>query len=255
MKTTTSLALFLAAALSAPVSPGGENLDPALQTVVRTQKDGALSQQRVEALDDEGLGLLAEYRKVNEELDDLRTYNAQMERLVADQSRELTERDQALSEIETTKRRILPLLLHMVEVLEQFVSMDLPFLSDERSLRVAHLKRLMDDADTPLSEKYRRVMEAYQVEVQYGHTIEAYQGELRDRGSTRTVEFLRLGRVGLYYLSLDGKHSGHWDRSSGSWVTLDGSYRGSIAKAIRVARKQTAPDLIRLPVPAPEVPR
>ena len=72
-------------------------------------------------------------------------------------------------------------------------------------LRVANLKRLMDDADTPLSEKYRRVMEAYQVEVQYGHTIEAYQGELRDPGSSRMVEFLRLGRVGLYYLSLDGK--------------------------------------------------
>ena len=110
----------------------------------------------------------------------------------------------------------------------------------------------MDQAGVPLPEKYRRVMEAYRVEMQYGHTIEAYDGDLQVQGRTRTVQFLRLGRIGLYYLSPDGKKAGYWSRSAATWERLPAETRRPIAKGIRMARKQAAPDLVRLPVPAPK---
>lgn len=242
---------LLGIATAAPVFPRNP-LDAAMDTQVRTQKDGAQSQARIDALDDQRITLLAEYRAVNRELDDLRAYNRQMERLTADQRREVAELERGLQEIEITKRQMLPQLARMVEVLEQFVALDLPFLGAERGTRIEHLRRLMDQADVPLPEKYRRVMEAYLIEVQYGHTIEAYDGDVQVEGRTRTVQFLRLGRIGLYYLSPDGKQAGYWNRSAGTWEPLPSETRRPIAKGIRMARKQAAPDLVRLPVPAPE---
>ncbi len=242
---------LLGAATAAPALPDNP-LDAAMDTQVRTQKDGAHSQARIDELDDERLALLAEYRAVNQELDDLRAYNRQMERLTAGQRKEVADLQRGLQEVEVTRRQILPHLVRMVEVLAQFVALDLPFLGKERSMRIEHLKRLMDQADIPLTEKYRRIMEAYQIEVQYGHTIEAYDGDLQTQGRTRTMQFLRLGRIGLYYLSPDGKEAGYWNRSAATWTQLPPEYRRPIAKGIRVARKRAAPDLVRLPVPAPE---
>ena len=103
----------------------------------------------------------------------------------------------------------------------------------------------MERADVSLAEKYRRVLEAYQVETEYGRTIEAYQDEIVLEDATRTVNFLRIGRVGLYYLTLDGKEAGVWEQG---WHTLDDGYRQAIDKGLKVAKKQLPPDLLVLPL-------
>ena len=129
---------------------------------------------------------------------------------------------------------------------------DIPFLPDERTMRIVELTNLMERPDVLTSEKYRRVTEAYQIELDYGHTIEAYEGEIEVDGEARTVAFLRYGRLGLYYMTLDGLTIGHWDTEQDAWVELDDEYRASLDRALRIARKQLPPDLTRLPVPAPE---
>ena len=136
--------------------------------------------------------------------------------------------------------------------MEEFVSIDIPFLETERDLRISELKKLMERPDVPTSEKYRRVSEAYQIELEYGHTIEAYEGEMDFGGETRTVAFLRFGRLGLYYMTLDGLEIGQWNVVTDQWEILDDEHRQSLDRAIRIARKQLPPDLIRLPIPAPE---
>ena len=84
----------------------------------------------------------------------------------------------------------------MLDTLEQFVALDVPFLLEERSEpRRELLEEMMARADVTLSEKYRRIVEAYQVEMDYGRTIEAYEGKLGDGDDARTVQFLRVGRV------------------------------------------------------------
>ncbi len=140
----------------------------------------------------------------------------------------------------------------MIEVLDEFVEIDIPFLERERTQRIAALGELMQKPDVPTSEKYRRVTEAYQIELEYGHTIEAYEGEVDFAGETRTVAFLRFGRLGLYYMTLDGAEIGYWDNNADEWRELGDEYRQPLDRAIRIARKQLPPDLIRLPVPAPE---
>ena len=209
-------------------------------------------QERIDALDDETRDLLFEFRSTMSQVQDLDAYNDQLEQLVATQRVEVADYERQFQEIEITKRRILPLIVRMIEVLEEFVAIDIPYLETERSMRIAELNKLMARPEVPTSEKYRRVTEAYQIELEYGHTIEAYEGEMTFNSETRTVAFLRFGRLGLYYMTLDGLEIGYWDNSRDDWVVLDDEFRQSLDRAIRIARKQLPPDLIRLPIPAPE---
>jgi len=97
------------------------------------------------------------------------------------------------------------------------------------------------------------VTEAYQIENDFGRTIEAYKDTLTLNGATREVDFLRIGRVALVYQTADGKYSGAWDQKSGQWIELDkGDYKNQIRFGLRIARKQVAPDLVMVPVDAPE---
>jgi hypothetical protein len=65
------------------------------------------------------------------------------------------------------------------------------------------------------------------------------------------VDFVHLGRVALYYQSLDGAETGHWNQEKNSWEELSVRYSAPVRQAIRIAREQSAPQLLSLPVPAP----
>jgi len=250
---STLLFGFSAIALTlAAVSNAQEQVQDAINTQAASQQASAEVQDRIDRLDDETRGMLNEYRQTMSQVSELDAYNLQLERLVATQNVELADYERQFQEIETTKRQILPMIIRMLDVLEEFVAIDMPFLPQERNLRIQELRKLMERPDVLTSEKYRRVTEAYQIELDYGHTIESYEGEIQTDGEARTVAFLRYGRLGLYYMSLDGLTIGHWDQSQDQWVELDGEYRQSLDRAMRIARKQLPPDLTRLPVPAPE---
>jgi TolA-binding protein len=247
------LATISVVALStSTVAPAQQAVDQAIETQAASQQASAEVQRRINQLDDQTREMLNEYRQTMSQVTDLEAYNQQLERLVATQNVELADFERQFQEIETTKRQILPLIIRMLDVLEEFIAIDMPFLPDERSLRIAELKKLMERPDVLTSEKYRRVTEAYQIELDYGHTIEAYEGEIEVDGETRTVAFLRYGRLGLYYMTLDGLTTGYWDTGQDAWVELDDEFRSSLDRALRIARKQLPPDLTRLPVPAPE---
>jgi hypothetical protein len=138
----------------------------------------------------------------------------------------------------------------MLETLEQFVALDVPFLPEERARRVAMLQDMMTRADVTISEKYRRILEAYRVEMDYGRTIEAYEGQLGEGDDARTVQFLRVGRVTLLYQTLDGAETGYWDVEKKGWV-VDPAYQHGFKEGIAVAKKTRAPEMLIVPVPAP----
>ena len=228
-------------------------LGSVLAETIETNQAARLSQKKVDSLDDETREMFEQYRAVLRENESLRIYNDQLQRMTDAQQEEMVSLDRQIAEIASTHRDIVPLMLRMVDALDNFVALDLPFLPEERGRRLQNLRELMDRSDVSVSEKYRRILEAYQIENDYGRTIEGYRAELASGDVTRTVDFLRLGRVGLYYQSLDGREVGHWDRSAGAWRHLDADYRQSIRDGLRIARKQSAPDLLTLPVKAPEV--
>jgi len=223
-------------------------LDEAVDTQVQTDIAAQKSQENIDNLADETTDMVAEYRETLRQTQSLSAYNDQLENLVNSQKSELDSIKLQLKNIETTQRDIVPLMLKMIEVLEQFVTLDTPFLQQERNNRIVALKTMMGRADVTLSEKYRRIMEAYQVETEYGRTLEAYQAELGAEQDSRTVDFLRIGRVNLYYLTLDGLEAGMWDADAKQWQILPDDYLQPIAEALKVARKQLPPNLLVLPV-------
>ena len=223
-------------------------LDAALEESQRLAAEAKASQARIEQLDDATRQMLNDYRNALQQAEALKAYNAQMAELTTAQRKELESFQRQLDSIERTQEAVTPQMAQMVEVLGEFIAADLPFLPDERADRLAQLQDLLARADISLAEKYRRILEAYQIESDYGRTLEAWRGELQTESGSRSVEFLRLGRVMLYYQTLDAHESGWWNPQSGAWEVLDGSARRPLTQAIAIARQQQAPDYLVLPV-------
>jgi hypothetical protein len=177
----------------------------------------------------------------------LKSYNAELSVQVQSQQEQVQGMSKQISEIETTSKEVLPMMQKMLVTLDQFVKLDLPFLLEERTNRVAQLKEMMGRADVSTSEKYRRIVEAYQIEMEFGRTIESYQGKVNDK----TVDFLRAGRVSLMYQTLDGKETGYWDVDAKAWK-VDNDYQDAMRAGLKVAKKQSAPDFISVAIRAPK---
>jgi hypothetical protein len=141
-------------------------------------------------------------------------------------------------------------MYEMIANLRAFIDLDMPFSHNERRDRIERLETNMDRSDMTVSEKYRQIMEAYQIETSYGRNIEAYLGTLEIDGIDRKVDMLRVGRILLAYQTPDQSDTGFWDTTKQEWAPLDGSYRRAVRDAIRIARKQATPALLELPIPA-----
>ncbi len=251
---------FTAALVAAFVAPelgaraAGE-LEPVVTRRVEANDDGAQSQGRVDKLSDETDLLTTEYRGVLKQTDAMRIYNRQIQGLVEAQDREVASFQGQIDDVELVAREIVPLMLEMISSLEAFVELDVPFLQEERARRIAALRDLMSRSDVTDAERFRRILEAYQIENEYGRTIEAYSGELELDRKNRIVQFLRVGRTALIYQTRDGSEAGVWDQDARAWKPLAGTYRSAIRQGLMIARKQAAPDMLRLPVQAAKVAR
>ncbi|MGY8822046.1 MAG: DUF3450 domain-containing protein [Pseudomonadales bacterium] len=240
--------LLAVAVLPCCVQLHASPLDAALEESQQLAAEAKASQARIEQLDDATRQMLTEYRNAVQQAEALKAYNEQLVELTAAQRKELDGFQRQLDSIERTQEAVAPQMGRMIEVLEEFIAADLPFLPDERADRLASLQDMQARADVSLAEKYRRILEAYQIESDYGRTLEAWRGELPVEGGSRSVEFLRLGRTMLYYQTLDAHESGWWNPQTRAWEVLDGSARRPITKAIAIARQQQAPTWLELPI-------
>ncbi len=213
------------------------------------REDAAMIQQRIDALDDETRALYEAYRETSRELQAQRAYNDQLEKLHDSQLEEKASLKDQIAGIEETSRRVMPLMAQMVETLEELIALDRPFLPQERAERVAQLEKALYRADATVAERYRLILEAYSTEMEYGHTIEAWRGELADG---RSVEFFRLGRIGLFYRTLDHREAGRYDRATGRYEPLSRPHRQALGEAIAIARQEAVPELIVLPLDPPK---
>lgn len=188
----------------------------------------------------------SEYAEVMAEVDRYSQYNAHLEELIVSQQGDIESLTQQIAGLDATAAEVQPLVERMFTALEQFVASDLPFLPEERSARIDTLRVLMQE-EGALAEKFRRLLEAYTIEVEYGRTMQAYPGEL----DGRDVYFIHVGRVSLMYRTTDGEETGYWDQHTGSWV-VDPGYSRAVEEAIQMSQEALAPDLVTVPVPAPE---
>lgn len=246
---TTALSV---SALFGSVAMADQNLDTVLQVGQAKVTLAADSQKRIDRIAQETDDLAQEFKSQNKLIDDLRVYNAQMQKQVDGQLGVVAELEKSIEKVTVIERQIQPLIFKMLEALDQFIALDKPFSLEERKNRIALVSANQERADISVSEKFRQVLEAYKIESAYGSTIEAYKATLPVGGQDREVNVLRVGRISLMYQTTDGKQSGYWDASQNTWAELDSSYNSSILKGLRIARDQASKDIMLLKVQAPE---
>jgi hypothetical protein len=228
-----------------------QSLDSSVQVEKQINENSASSQTRVSGLARKTQDLLAEYRSVVRETQSLKIYNDNLERVVKDQQNEVQSINRQLAGLEETNRGVVPLMLEMIEALDQIVEADVPFRIKERRARGRRLHDMMDQAEVTASEKYRLVTEAYQGELEFGRTTEAYSDELPTTG--QTVDFLRVGRALLVYQTSDSSVTGWFNPRTREFEELDDDrFRLEVKNGLAIARNEKAPNLVMLPVPAPE---
>ena len=228
-----------------------QELNQAIDLEAGINRNAAESQQRVSDLARQTDDLLAEYRTIVRETESLKQYNNNLQRVVTDQYEEAASIDRQLAGLEETNRSIVPLMIEMIEMLDQIVEADIPFRLEERRETVQRLNHMMAQSEVTVSEKYRQVMEAYQAELEYGRTTEAYVDQLPGNG--QSVEFLRVGRTLLVYQTADREVTGWFNPRSRVFEPLPDRYRQEVRRGLAIARNERAPDLVVLPVPAPEL--
>ena len=222
-------------------------LDPVRSLFAQSNVGAKESQDQIDVIDDTTNGIVQEFRQNYQQLKDLTIYNDQLEILIDRHERKMVRVEQDIARISSLTRSVMPLMFKMIDALDTFVELDTPFLIEERRNRVSNLRNLMNNPDASPAEKYRKIAEAYEIENEYGRTIEAYTGKVSP-DDDRTVNFLRIGRNSYVYQTLDGDEQAVWSQSRGEWQRLGGSYRLPIQVGIRIANEQAAPDLMVVPL-------
>lgn len=246
-----ALAFGVATMFTGPLN--AQSLDDVLGVRQATTQDGRKAQVRIDEITDQTRDLLTQYKQVMKIVDGLRVYNQQQERLIANQEREMAELNQSIDDVTVIERQIGPLIQRMIDNLEKFVELDIPFLLEERRERIEFLKDTLDRADVSVAEKFSQVLQAYQVENTYGSTIEAYTASIELDGKQRQVDMLKWGRVALVFQTPDGEITGAWNKESRQWDILGDEYRTGVRDGLRIARKTQTAGLVVLPTPAPEM--
>lgn len=252
--------LWIAALVAVTTLAGAASMaqaDETLQAILNVGKDknvaAAKSQVKIDKLAEETRSLLSDYKTVNKQIDGLKVYNSRLQKQIDNQLIRIGDIQLSISQVTVIQRQMMPLVIRMIDGLEQFVSLDVPFHLAEREQRIAFLRGNLDRSDVSVAEKFRQVLEAYKIEAEYGRKIDAYKGSVDINGSDRDVNFFRVGRIALLYQTTDTEVSGAWDQASRSWVSLDsGEYRNAIMAGLRIARKEASIDLINVPIAAPE---
>ncbi len=207
------------------------------------------SQKKIDGINDSTEKLFVEFKSVLKTNAGLRAYNKQQERVITRQNEEIAKIKEAISQIDEIKRQITPLMIDMIDDLEEFIASDIPFLATEREERIKSLREAMDSPNVSDPERFRVVLEAYKAEVQYGRTFFAYEDLLKDG---RSVNFVRLGRIGFYYQTKDGQETAAWNPETKSFEQLGSDFATPVKQLIRMALRRTQSDVIVLPIAAPQ---
>ena len=222
-------------------------LQQAIDIEASSSNDAASRQEFIDNVDSQILVLTGDIQFLSQQLDLTNIYNRQLQELIDSQNAEIISINEQMVELDKTNKGILPTLEEMVSTLESIINNDVPFLLTERKARVAELKDILKQSNISTSEKFRRVFEAYQIENEFGRTIESYRDEITFDSEIFNVEVFRLGRVGLYARTSDGRHTAMYSKKEGRWVRKKG-IDNELVVALKIARKELPPSLLKLPI-------
>ncbi|MBD1555732.1 DUF3450 domain-containing protein [Vibrio sp. S9_S30] len=236
------------ATVNMPNALYADDLDAARAIEKKTNEVIQKAQLDIDANVEASFTLQSEIEQLESQIDNLTLYRDHLTQLVSSQNSELISLEQQLNDIEDTRQGIVPLMYRMIDGLDSIISQDIPLRKVTRQKRLDDIKLLMGRADVAEAEKYRRILEAYQIEIDYGTKLGAYSAEIQFAGNSRQVEQLYFGRVSLVARSLDHQQFWVWRQESKTWNELSKNKGGEINKAFAMAAKQQAPSIVTLPL-------
>jgi hypothetical protein len=212
------------------------------------------SQNKLDKIVEGAQERLIQYRSLLKQVEGLKAYNQQLSTQVASQEELVHRFDESISQVALIERQMSPLVSKMVDSLVKFVELDLSFNMTERRERMAFIQESLVAADVDVAEKFRQIIEAYQIENEYGRKIDSYQDIVTLNGAEQEVDVLRVGRIAMVSQTKDTKTSASWNNDSKTWEVLDNvTYRNAIRQGIKMAKKQASIGILTLPIAAPEV--
>ncbi len=231
-----------------------DQIQPLLDVGSDRQKAEEKSQSKIDQADDDTSLIVNEFKTVSKQIEGLRVYNAQLTKQIEAQEARLKEIDKTMKEARIMQRQIPPFTRRMLAGLETSIELDLPFHMGERRERIAFAKAAIDNPTVSPAEGLRQVLEAYEVEAEYGRKIDTYKDTIDINGQPREVNILRVGRLALLYQTSDADETGAWNNKQRQWEELEGSYRNPARLGLRIANKLATVDMIEVPVQNAEVP-
>ena len=212
------------------------------------------AQTKVDRIADQTDGLLQEFKQVNKQIESLRVYNSQLERQIDSQKQMMAELVESIENATVIERGISPLMENMLKALRTFVELDVPFKTEQRAQAVEDLFDNLDSAKFSSAEKFRQILEIYDIESEYSLSLETYRDlvDINADGSEVEVDMLRVGRIALMYQTKDKSQTGAWNKTTASWETLGSEYRRPVDQGIRIAKKLSPQDVMEMPINAPE---
>jgi len=229
-------------------------LDEVQQVGEKKMSEAVKSQEKIDKIVEGAQERLIQYRSLLKQFEGLQAYNEQLSTQVTGQLNLIARFDASISQVALIERQMAPLVEKMAASLQDFIALDLPFDFEERQERMAYIQDNLAAADIDVAEKFRQVIEAYQIENTYGRKIDTYQDIVTLNGTEQDVNVLRVGRIAMVCQTKDATTSARWDNDKKAWDVLDNViYRNAIRNGIKMAKKQASIDILTLPIAAPEV--
>lgn len=238
--TGAGMVLLFAATLLSAQQP--EKIEKTVDGSITTRKQ---TQEKSKTWHAEKDRLKSRYFQLKEEIELAKLEANRMEGLVERQDAYLTRIQTKLIELEKIRQGLIPYLEELLVRMEAQVERDLPFLAEERTLRMENLKTYLYDPEISLGEKLRRVFEGLRVEIEYGRSVEVTKEEIFYKDAKLLVKVLRVGRTALLMQTLDEEEIALY---GDGWHPLPGKYRDEIKKAIAIAQKNRPIEFVNLPV-------
>lgn len=241
-------------AFTASVPARAQSVDAILEAEEQRIEQAVQAQDRIDEIAQQTRQLFNERQRVLKDVEGIQVYNQMMQARVDDQNETLANLRSSIDRVTDVERRMLPLMTRMVAGLERFIQNDVPFLVEERMERVERVRNLLTRADVSVAEQFRNVLEAWQIEMtDYGSASEVYTDEITALdGTTREVEFLRIGRIALMYITPDGSLAAAWNKETEEWEELPTRYVSAIRTGIDIIEGNITPRLFVIPVLPPE---
>ena len=245
--TSLIIALCLWAWPSSPVRADdvGNRIEKPVQEAIATRQ---ATQQDEESWREEREKLLAQHDTLERAIAQLETRKDALQQSIGDTRRRIAAKEQQLKDIEQMSAGIMPLVDEVIQQLDAMVAAGLPFLTAERRTRIERLTQLAKDPEVAISEKFRKVMEALMIEAEYGNTIEVNQETIAVQGQEILTHVFRLGRLSLFYQTMDHRHCGFFNVATADWEGLPHTYNAAIETAIEIGAKRQPVELLRLPL-------